>query len=147
MTGRPDRQAGEVSLERTEMTGLPGHDSSVRRAVANVAKAGSWNRRTARAGQPGQDRWTGQNVLDRTSRTGQWGLEHRTARKQCLENVSFAKMFLKTKIFIYVFAKILDFRKKVCENENFVNSLGKIFGIPILSRKFWTFAEIFAKFH
>ncbi len=26
-----------VSLERTEMTGLPGHDSGVMRAMANVA--------------------------------------------------------------------------------------------------------------
>jgi hypothetical protein len=38
-TGWPDRQPGQVSLERTEMTGLPGHDSGVRRAVANVAWA------------------------------------------------------------------------------------------------------------
>jgi hypothetical protein len=33
-------QPGQVSLERAEMTGLPGHDSDVRRAVANVAQAG-----------------------------------------------------------------------------------------------------------
>jgi hypothetical protein len=38
--GWPDRQPGQVSLEKTEMTGLPGHDSDVRRAVANVAWAG-----------------------------------------------------------------------------------------------------------
>jgi hypothetical protein len=39
-TGWPDRQPGQVSLERTEMTVLPGHNSGVRRAVANVASAG-----------------------------------------------------------------------------------------------------------
>ncbi len=38
--GRPDRQPGLVSLERTEMTGLPGHDSGVRRAVSITAWAG-----------------------------------------------------------------------------------------------------------
>jgi hypothetical protein len=36
-TGRPDRQPGQVSLERTEMKGLPGHDHGVREAAANVA--------------------------------------------------------------------------------------------------------------
>jgi hypothetical protein len=34
-------QAGPTgSLERTEMTGLPGHDSGVRRAVGNAAWTG-----------------------------------------------------------------------------------------------------------
>ncbi len=55
MTGRPDRQPGQVSLKRTEMKRLPGHDSGVRRAVANVA----W------AGQLGQD------SQERTAGTGQ----------------------------------------------------------------------------
>jgi hypothetical protein len=36
-TGRPEMQPGQVSLKRTEMTGLPGHNRGVRRAVANVA--------------------------------------------------------------------------------------------------------------
>jgi hypothetical protein len=38
--GRPERQPRQVSLERTEMTGLPGHNRGARRAVANVAWAG-----------------------------------------------------------------------------------------------------------
>jgi hypothetical protein len=38
--GQPDKQPGQLSQERTEMTGLPGHDSGVRRAVAHVAWAG-----------------------------------------------------------------------------------------------------------
>ncbi len=36
-TDRPDRQPEQVSLERTKMTGLPGHDNGVKRAVANAA--------------------------------------------------------------------------------------------------------------
>jgi hypothetical protein len=40
LTGRPHRQPGQVSLERTEITGLPGHDSGVSSAVANSAWAG-----------------------------------------------------------------------------------------------------------
>jgi hypothetical protein len=36
-TGRPDRKPEQVSLERTEMKGLPGHDHGTRKAVANVA--------------------------------------------------------------------------------------------------------------
>jgi hypothetical protein len=50
-TGQPE----QVNLERTEMTGLPGHDSGVRSAVNKVA----W------AGQLEQDSW------DRTAGTGQ----------------------------------------------------------------------------
>jgi hypothetical protein len=42
------------------MTGLPGHDSGIRRAMDKVARAGSWYN-TARTGQTGQDRtsWAG----------------------------------------------------------------------------------------
>jgi hypothetical protein len=43
-------QPGQVSLERTEMTELQGHDYSVRRAVEKVA----WGRAIG-AGQLGQD--------------------------------------------------------------------------------------------
>jgi hypothetical protein len=37
---RPTGQPGQVSREKTEMTGLPGNDSGVRRAVNKVAWAG-----------------------------------------------------------------------------------------------------------
>jgi hypothetical protein len=40
LTGRTDRQPGQVRLDKTEMTGLPRHNSGVRRAVANAAWAG-----------------------------------------------------------------------------------------------------------
>ncbi len=40
LTSWLDRQPGQVSLEGTEMTELPGYDTGVRRAVANVAWAG-----------------------------------------------------------------------------------------------------------
>jgi hypothetical protein len=40
-------------------------------------KQGSRNRRTARKGQPGQDRRSGQDILDRTSGTGQLGHDSR----------------------------------------------------------------------
>ncbi len=55
--GRP----GQVSLERTEMTGLSGHDSGVRRAVVKVARAGqleqdSCDRTAGGSGQMREDR-------------------------------------------------------------------------------------------
>ncbi len=119
-TGQPDRQPKQVSLEMTEMTGQPGHDSGVRRAGANVAWQGSWNRKTARTGQPDRTDESGQDVLDRTSGTGQLGQDSRdtsdwtsrpignlarTARtRQCLENV--LQKSLKTKISVSVFLKM-----------------------------------------
>ncbi len=74
--------------------------------------------RTERTGLLGHEKWSGQDVLDRTSRIGKLGLDSRRAR-QCLENVSFVRMFSKMKRFTK--AKI------------FVKSLAKIFRIPIFS--------------
>jgi hypothetical protein len=81
LTGRPDRQPGQVSLERTEMTGLPGHDKGVTRAVANAAWAGQLEQdsydRTAgtgqmvRTGHLGLDNWS---WTAETGRTGQVSL-------------------------------------------------------------------------
>jgi hypothetical protein len=84
-----------VSLDRTERTGLPGHDTGIKRAVdksvwAEQLGEDSWNRaqgqdiqdgtagtarqdswyRTAWTGQPGQNSW------DRTARTGKQGQEN-----------------------------------------------------------------------
>jgi hypothetical protein len=72
-TGRPDRQNGQVSLERTKKTVPPGHDSNVRRAVANMAWAGQLEQEDSR------DRTdeSGQDVLDRASGTGQLGQDSR----------------------------------------------------------------------
>jgi hypothetical protein len=73
-TGQP----GWVSVVRTERTGLPGHDSSVRRALdkgvwaeqlgqpgqdSENGKAGAGRPRQANIGQLGHARW------DRTART------------------------------------------------------------------------------
>ncbi len=57
LTGHP----GWVSLDRTERTGLPGHDSVIKSAVDK----GVW------AEQLEQDSWEGQH----TARTGQLGLD------------------------------------------------------------------------
>jgi hypothetical protein len=83
LTGRPDGRPGQVSLERTEMTELPGNDSGVWRAVDKWPGQGSWNRRTAGTGQPEQDRlvqdritWTGYlgpDNWDKTTETGRTG--------------------------------------------------------------------------
>jgi hypothetical protein len=65
VTGYP----GWVNLDRTERTGLPGHDSGVKRAVdmgvwAEELEQDSWDR-IAGTGQQGQD------SRDRTTRPGQ----------------------------------------------------------------------------
>jgi hypothetical protein len=81
-------QPGPVSLERTEMTGLPRHDSDVKRAVANETRAGHklFNFENffifgtgQQLGQDSRDRThrSGQDVLDRTSGTGDLGQECR----------------------------------------------------------------------
>jgi hypothetical protein len=69
-----------VSLDRTERTELPEHDSGIKRAVDKGVRAeklglDSWYR-TAWTGQPGQD------SRDRTARTGQPGqdIQDRKAR-------------------------------------------------------------------
>jgi hypothetical protein len=56
----------------TEMTGLPGNESSVRRAVDKVAWAGQLEEDCSdRADE------TGQEIFDRTSVTGQLGQDSR----------------------------------------------------------------------
>jgi hypothetical protein len=67
-----------VSLDKTERTGHPEHDSSIKRAVdkdvwAKQLEQHSWDR-AAGTGQPGrdgpgQDSWTGQVVKDSLDRT------------------------------------------------------------------------------
>jgi hypothetical protein len=61
---------GQVSLERTKVTGLPGHDSGVRRAADKVVWAGQLEQdrwvRTGGSGQSGQ-----YDSQDRTSESGQ----------------------------------------------------------------------------
>jgi hypothetical protein len=91
-----------VSLDRTERTGLPGHDSNIKRAVdkgvwAEQLDQDSWDRAagTGQLGQNGremtarQDSWCGdsldrttgtrqqgQNSRDRTNKTGKLGQEN-----------------------------------------------------------------------
>jgi hypothetical protein len=75
-TGQPGQVSlsghpGWVSLDRTERTGLPGHDSHIKRAVdkgvwAEKLEKDSWYM-TAWTGKPGQD------SRDRTARTGKSG--------------------------------------------------------------------------
>ncbi len=71
LTGHP----GWVSLDRTERTGLPRHDSRIQRAVdkgvwAEKLEKDRWYK-TAWTGQPGQD------SRDRIARTGKPGQESR----------------------------------------------------------------------
>ncbi len=70
LMGKP----GWVSLDRTERTELPEHDSNIKRAVDKGVRAeklgqDSWYR-TAWTGQPGQD------SRGRTARTGRLGQEN-----------------------------------------------------------------------
>jgi hypothetical protein len=73
---------------------------------------GSWNMRTARTGQPGQDRWI------------------RTGHLRHLENISFAKIpdfcekctrkcFRERKFSLTFSRNFFYFRENVSENENF----------------------------
>jgi hypothetical protein len=77
-----------VSLDRTERTELPEHDSSIKRAVDKGVRAeklgqDKWERaqgqdnwyRTAWTGQPGQD------SQDRKARTGELGQESQKDRQ------------------------------------------------------------------
>ncbi len=62
-----------------------------------------------------------------------------------MENVSFAEMFGKRKIFVGVFAKNVwntnTFEKIFAKMFTKTKNFAKMFGIPIFSRKFWIFAK------
>ncbi len=78
MTGQP----GWVSLDKTERTGLPGHDSGIKRAVdkgvwAEQLEKDSWDRT---AGRGWLDRTAGRRWPDRTAGRGWPGQDSRAGQ-------------------------------------------------------------------